>query len=305
METKTAQEIAKKYKSGQVVIIASRRTDMPAFYTAELIDGLRQGVFHPQGKMQNIWEFKFAPSDIHSVGLWSQDFSKWLERRSEVNDLGYKFWYRFSILPDDPVCKPKAPAVAEQLKQLEKLVQLDMPQAVFVFIDPLIQYRKIGEQEWHCNFSEASLEPIIDKASQLGIKAVSTSILDYYPKVAKRAEKQGIEFKFLNPDNPADGQEMAEMVQRVKKVADKYHLALKTCCEKFLHTSGISQAGACVDGRYLNQIFGGGASIAVDSGQRKKYGCGCTASVDIGRYTEYGEWSHHCGHKCVQCYARG
>lgn len=26
----------------------------------------------------------------------------------------------YRILPDDPVCKPKAPSVAEELKQLEK-----------------------------------------------------------------------------------------------------------------------------------------------------------------------------------------
>jgi len=66
----------------------------------------------------------------------------------------------------------------------------------------------------------------------------------------------------------------------------------------------LTAKASCVNGHLLNQILGPGASIRQDSGQRKKSGCGCTMSVDIGRYTEKGIWSHHCGHDCPQCYAR-
>lgn len=303
MQIKTAKEIAAKHQSDKVVLIASRRTDMPSFYTEELITGLKQGAFHPQVMMQPMCELRFEPSDIHSVGLWSQDFGKWIERQEEVQKLPYKFWYRFSILPDDPVCKPKAPPVTEQLKQLESLVKIAGCQCVFLFVDPLIKYRKLGE-DWRYNFSTESVETILKCVSDLGIEHVTLSILDYYPKIKRRAQKQEVEFYFFSPDNPQDQQEMTAMVKTVKTVADNLAIKVKTCCEKLLHASGLTIQGSCVDGKLLNSIFGPGASLQVDNGQRKKYGCGCTLAVDVGRYMENGEWSHHCDHQCLQCYAR-
>jgi len=81
MKIQTAKEIALKQKAQKIVLIASRRTDMPAFYLSELIKGLKEGKFHPQTMMQPMWELHFEPNDVHSVGLWSQDFSKWIDRK--------------------------------------------------------------------------------------------------------------------------------------------------------------------------------------------------------------------------------
>ena len=304
MQIKTAREIAAKHRSDKIVIVASRRTDMPAFYIDELITGLQQGIFHPQGMRQKMWELQFTPGDIHCVGLWSQDFGKWIKRRNEVKCFGYKFWYRFTILPDDPVCKPQAPPVKVQLDQLEKLVEIDGADCVLVFVDPLIQYRRIGERSWINNVSRQTLTPIIHKAKELGINSISTSILDYYKKVERRAHDRGVEFRFFDPQNIVDRNAILAMVDTFKEITDQYGLVLKTCCEKFLHSSHKTIQGACVDGNYLNTLFGPGASEKADSGQRVQYGCGCTAAVDIGRYQTHGEWSHYCGHHCIQCYAR-
>jgi len=40
MEFQTAKELAIKHKAEKIVLIASRRTDMLAFYTDELLKGL-------------------------------------------------------------------------------------------------------------------------------------------------------------------------------------------------------------------------------------------------------------------------
>ncbi len=304
MKVLTAKEIAIKHKAEKIVLIASRRTDMPAFYTGELLKGLKEGKFHPQTMMQPMWELDFEPGDIHSIGLWSQDFGKWLEKRDEISALGYKFWYRFTILPDDPVCKPKAPSVEEQLKQLGTLATSDGSDRIFVFVDPLIQYKRIGERNWRYSFSDTSVDVIVKKTHQLGIKSITISFLDYYKHAEKRALRKGYEFRFLNPNNHSDQEEMIDTVQKIRSITDAYQVILKTCCEPSLCSNGLTKQGSCVDGNYLNKILGPGASVQSDTGQRKKFGCGCTMAVDIGRYTEYGEWSHHCRHDCPQCYAR-
>ncbi len=304
MKVLTAKELAIRHGAQKIVLVASRRTDMPAFYTDELLEGLREGRFHPQTMMQPMWELHFEPEDIHSIGLWSQDFSKWIQRRHEIGSLGYRFWYRFTILPDDPICKPKAPPVEDQLRQLETLAGTDGNDCVSVFIDPLIQYRNIGEKTWRYNFSETGVETIVRKAHQLGIRSMTISLLDYYKHVEKRALEKRVEFKFLNPNKRSDQEEMIETVQRIKKIADAYQVEVKTCCEKDLHSKGLTRQGSCVDGNYLNKLFGPGAPVQPDAGQRRRFGCGCTSAVDIGRYVEQGEWSHHCHHDCPQCYAR-
>jgi len=304
MKVLTAKKLAIKHKAEKIVLIASRRTDMPAFYVSELIKGLKEGCFHPQTMMQPMWELGFEPGDIHSVGLWSQDFSQWIEKRHEIADLGYKFWYRFTILPDDPVCKPKAPSVEEQLKQLETLANTDGNDCVFLFIDPMIRYKHVGEKHWKYNFSDESVDWIVKRAQRLGIQSITISLLDYYKHVKKRGLERGVLFGFLNPNDPSDQEETIELVQKVKSITDAYQVNLNSCCETYLHTKKVTKQGSCVDGDYLNKLFGPGASVQPDSGQRRRFGCGCSWAVDIGRYTEHGEWSHHCRHDCPQCYAR-
>lgn len=304
MLIKQAGEIARKHSSEKIVLVASRRTDMPRFYSHEIISGLKSGAFHPQGLMQKMWRLEFKPEDIHSIGLWSQDFGSWISEREKLAGYDYKFWYRFTILPDDPVCKPKAPSAAEQLIQLGKLAETDGPETISVFVDPIMKYRLSGSNVWKYNFSADSLKVIFKKLQELGIGSVSLSIIDYYSKVRNRAGRYGVEFDYPD-DRTEDGQkEILKMMNIFHEAADVFNIKIKTCCEKFISESRLSQTGSCVDGYRLNEIFGPGASIRTDSGQRKKIGCGCTCSVDIGRYTEYGEWSHHCRHDCPQCYAR-
>jgi hypothetical protein len=300
MKIVNAKDLAVKHRADKLVITASRRTDMPAFYIDELITGLKEGVFHPQPMMQTVYELRFKPDDIHSIGLWSQDYGKWISRRKEIE--GYKFWYRFTVLPDDPVCKPAAPTVMQQLRQLQELVEADGPNAVLVCIDPLMKYRTNGN--WQLNYSEEIIDTIVKRASELGIDKISISVIDYYKKIQTRAEKKGIQIRFFDKSDPVAQAEIIDMVKIIKEVAEKYNVALESCCEKYLVSSGLTEQGSCVNGLLLNKLFGPGASVCADTGQRKKNGCGCTFSVDIGRYIEHGRWSHQCRHGCIQCYAR-
>ncbi len=306
MQTTTARQIAQKHRAEKLVLVASRRTDIPRFHTDELVTGLQNGSFHPQGPRQPVWQLTFEPADIHSIGLWSQDFSRWLARRPQVT--GYRFWYRFTILPDDPVCKPRAARVSEQLEQLAALNRLEPAGAINVCIDPLIRYRRVGQTRWRYNFSAASLKPILRQVAQLGLGFVTTSVVDPYARVERRLRRLGVQFADGRHDDDGDreagGNERWRIARRFAQIAASYDVEVRSCCEKALHERGLFTPGRCVDGELLRQLFGPGASTVTDAGQRKKYGCGCTRSLDIGRYTNSGQWSHHCGHDCPQCYAR-
>lgn len=284
---------------------------MPRFYAGELVTGLKEGAFHPQGIMRPVWELRFTPNDIHSLGLWSQDFSEWIRLRPQfgLRESGaFNFWYRFTVLPDDPVIKPKAPRVSRQLEQAGELMALDGEGAVTLCIDPLLFYRKPGGGEWKTNCSLEAADEIFRGARVLGLKAITISVIDYYRKVENRAARFGVEFLYPDFSTEQGRQAAEELVAPLVEISRQTGLKIRTCCEPALSQmfggDSVFERGACVDGVRLDALYGPGACEKQDRGQRKKQGCLCAMSVDVGRYLEYGTWSHRCYHDCPQCYAR-
>jgi hypothetical protein len=78
-----------------------------------------------------------------------------------------------------------------------------------------------------------------------------------------------VEFRYLDPTRPADEQVVRRMLAPILDLAHRHGLKVRTCCERFLATSGIIERGACVNGPRLVRVFGPGASTKSDDGQRK------------------------------------
>lgn len=300
MEVKHAADIIRE-PGTKLILTVSRRTDMPAFYNKEIVEGLTSGIFHPKGPYVPVWELRFSPGDVHSVHLWSQDFSQWIALRPSLDSLGYRYFYRFTILPDDPICKPKAPRLDDQLRQLRRLAGIEGPDLVDVAVDPIVRYRLNGEARWNVNLDDFTR--IADAAAEVGVGRIRISFFDRYKKLERRQKKiEGFEFRFLAKESRPDLDAMIDRTSAFAAAADERSVILETCCEKGLDRAGIPNvhAGSCIDGSRLNRIIGPGASIRPDSGQRRSQGCRCTGgAVDVGRYDS----SHACGHQCPQCYA--
>ena len=296
-----ASEIIDRHGSEKLALVASRRTDMPRFYTGELVQGLNTGIFHPGALMNPVFELRFVPENIHSIGLWSQDFSRWLKHRTEVHP-HYNYWFRFTILPDDSSIKPVAPSVISQLEQVREISVLYGPGAITVCLDPVLRYRKKGGITWTDPFREDYIRTVFESCAASGLKKIRISFIDYYKKVESRASRSGIEFYYPGHD-PDDGWSL-DKARMIRSMADNYSLELESCCEPGLVEAGITTKGSCVDGPRMAGLFGPGLCLKPDTGQRRSLGCGCTRSLDIGRYTETGPLSHHCFHDCPQCYAR-
>ena len=300
MEVKHASDMIRDPDS-RLILTVSRRTDMPAFYLREIVDGLTSGAFHPKGPYTRVWELRFRPDAIHSVHLWSQNFGPWITARPALDTLGYSFFYRFTILPDDPFCKPHAPPLDEQLRQLRELAAIEGPDRIDVAVDPIVRYCFDGVIRW--NLDLETFARIADGAAEADVGRIRTSFVDAYRKLRRRQAKlPGFEFDFFDKETDTDRRVMIDRITPLAVAAADRGLRLETCCELELTRSGIPHlhAGACVDGGRLNKVIGPGASTRPDRGQRKALGCLCTAgAVDVGRY----DASHACGYRCPQCYA--
>jgi len=280
-----------------IVISASRRTDIPAFYMEWFMGRIEKGSFEVTNPYNHRLSVVPATCEkVHTIVFWSKNFRPFIESGYglKLEKRGYHLFFNFTINSYSPLLEPNLPSLADRLDQLESLSGYFNSNAINWRFDPICFY-KTGRNQPMDNLHDFSL--IADKASDCGIKRCITSFMDHYPKIKKRtAQMPG--FSFTDP--PLEKKK--EIVLKMARVLAKKRISLQTCCEKEVIEDlpldcGITNS-SCIPNDLLVKIFGGRLSMRKDSGQRIKSGCGCKVSVDIGSYD-----LHPCYHSCLFCYA--
>ncbi len=283
--------------SDKIILSASRRTDIPAFYMSWFMDGIRQGCFEVVNPYnRKISRVPAGVERVHSIVFWSKDFGPFLDGRygEDLRARGYHLFFNFTVNSEDTLLEPQIPPLAARLDQLASLGARFGPEVINWRFDPICFYtRAPGDRA--DNFKD--FERIAAAAGRLGIKRCVTSFRDDYAKVRKRtAAIPGFSFH----DPPLE--EKAACCLAMQRTLNTRAIRLQTCCEKEVLAVlppgvGIAQ-GSCVSADLLMTLFGGEVSRKRDTGQRVAAGCGCHVSRDIGSYDR-----HPCRHNCLFCYA--
>jgi hypothetical protein len=281
----------------KIVLSASRRTDIPAFYMPWFMAQIDKGQFtvvNPFNRRESV--VPATPDHVHSIVFWSKNFGVFLEKRfgQRLQERGYHLFFNFTINSDSPRLEPKVPPLPDRLAQLEKLCRRFTPEAINWRFDPIC-YFKSGNDRIRNNLQ--GFDRIAETAEGLGITCCITSFMDDYAKVRKRTVAIP-EFDFV--DLPA-AEKIAQILNMEAALADK-KIRLYTCCEKellnALPQNSTVERSSCIPNDLLQKLFGGNISLKQDRGQRVSAGCGCRVSVDIGSYRQ-----HPCYHNCLFCYA--
>ncbi|MGD2273013.1 MAG: DUF1848 family protein [Desulfobacterales bacterium] len=283
--------------STQIVISASRRTDVPAFYLDWFMDRLNRGHFEVINPYNRKVSFvTAAPEAVHSIVFWSKDFGPFLRRGigEQLRQRGFNLFFNFTINSDAPLLEPHVPPLRQRLQQLDSLSKRFGCGAVTWRFDPICFYR-VNNGGIKDNL--ADFERIAGAAARCGISRCITSFMDHYPKIKKRI-KSIAGFSFVDPPL---GKKIRVLLAMEKKLRPD-HIRLYTCCEKHLQANlpagAVIEKSACIPHDLLVELYGGNLSFRKDHGQRTKNGCGCGVSVDIGSYH-----LHPCDHRCLFCYA--
>ncbi len=276
----------------RTVISASRRTDLVTFFPEWLAAALKAGGVRVRGPRGRIHDVDLDPCSVHTVVLWSKDFSNLIRNASGLRDLLGRYdqlYLHFTVtgLGGTPVeaGSPPASAALAQLPVLTGLV--GCPERVTVRFDPLVFWRE-GEK------TRSNLElfgTVADAAAGCGVRDLRMSFAQWYPKARARAAARG--FAYVDPPE-AEKRALAEQLAAEAAARD---LALHACTQPFLAgVPGLRHSG-CIDGRLLERLHPRGEPVSrrKDAGQR--LGCLCTGSRDIGSYAQA------CPHGCVYCYA--
>ena len=281
----------------KIVISASRRTDIPAFYMPWFLAQIKQGFFevvNPYNRQVSM--VAATPDRVHTVVFWSKNFGPFLDGGfgETLRQKGYHLFFNFTVNSALPLLEPKVPMLQERLEQLQELCRRFDPRSVNWRFDPICFYTA-GSGAIENNL--ADFDRITAAAACCGVQRCITSFMDDYAKIRRRiAAKPG--FRFLYPD-PADRRRI--VLKMAEELAEK-GMALFLCCEKDLLDSLPAGSGirgsSCIPNDFLVKLYGGSLSSKKDSGQRVSSGCGCKVSVDIGSYQ-----SQPCRHRCLFCYA--
>ena len=284
-------------QSNQIVISASRRTDIPAFYMTWFMEQIKKEWFEVVNPYnRRTFTVPATPDNVHTIVFWSKNFAPFIkERYGEVLlEMGYHLFFNFTINSDIPLLEPRVPSLKQRLDQLRDLCRNYDPRSINWRFDPICFF-EFGQNGVQDNLHDFST--IATWASRCGVTRCITSFMDHYPKIKKRIKsKPG--FFFVDPSLS----EKIELLLKLEKELSDRNVNLYTCCEKeildTLPSGSTIKKSSCIPNDLFMTIFGGNLSIKKDHGQRVADGCGCRVSVDIGSYH-----LHPCYHNCLFCYA--
>lgn len=279
-------------EKNKTIISASRRTDIPAFYYKWLQEALYNEaviVSNPMfpSKKNTV---SLRQDSIHSIVLWSKNFKNVLDNPGLLDN--YNLYFQYTITNFSKFLEPYVPDYNETLKTLDGLIKRYRPEQFNIRFDPIIISTKGEKNPTPDNPEQArlnSFEQLCKDLKTLGMDncRITTSYLSLYGHVAENIAKSGLDITHLD----MNGQ--IEFTKKMVEIADKYNRTIYTCSCPILEKVPGTKKSSCIDGKLLQELFGGKCSIANDSGQRDE--CGCSKSTEIGGYLP-------CGHKCKYCY---
>jgi len=274
------------------VISASRRTDLITFFPDWLAGVLKKEkalVFGPSGR---VFAVDLKPDVVHTIVLWSKDFSNLINNSGGLRDALQKYsqlYIHFTITGlGGSFIEKVVPFPASALAQLPDLVAIaGSPRRVSLRFDPVVFWSEGGKTVSNLDF----FGTLAEEAAHVGIKDIRMSFTQWYGKALRRARTH--DFRYLDPGQD----EKLEAARSLAKTAAQWKLRLFSCSQNFLTKVPGIQASACIDGELLRGLHPRRepASSAKDRSQRAE--CGCTESIDIGSYTQ------SCPHCCLYCYA--
>lgn len=263
------------------IVSASRRTDIPAFYTDWLINRIHEEyVLYPLPWSDKLKYLELTPENVDCFVFWSKNYAKLIPYLNLLDTKGFNYLFHFTINNYPKQMEEHVISTDEAITQLKRLCNSSSPDHVHWRYDPIIP-----TNDYNSNFHLYNFEKI---ASQLEgyTKRCYFEFIDMYKKVETNFDKRKISLKPLSQDQKIN------LTKSMATIANKYGINLYSCCDDYLVIDNVLKA-RCIDAELIYKLTGKVIDVK-HSPTRKE--CGCNKSIDIG---EYGS----CLHGCLYCYA--
>lgn len=264
-----------------MIISASRRTDIPTYYSDWLLNRIKAGYVYVRNPMNahQVSKISLSPEVVDGIVFWTKNPIPMLDKLDALKD--YMYYFQFTLNSYGTDVERNIPSKNDVIiPAFQRLSDLIGPDRVIWRYDPIF-LSEAYTMDYHIHYFEE-----LAKRLSPYTKKCTISFLDFYRNTEKNISA-------LAPGRfPVEQQE--ELAKGISEIAHGYGLRLDTCAEEIeLQQYGIDHA-RCIDDRLLGQLIQCPLSVKKDKNQRLE--CGCIESLDIGAYNT-------CRNGCRYCYA--
>ncbi len=262
-----------------MIISASRRTDIPAFYSDWFFNRIKEGFVYVKNPMNahQISSISLKPDLVDCIVFWTKNPEPMISRLAEIAN--YAYYFQFTLTGYGTDVETKVPEKKHLIEVFKRLSDIIGPHRVIWRYDPLLfNYKYTPEYHLHA-FHEIShaLEGYTDKCV--------ISLVDTYDKNKKNLQQIALQ---------SHDKQMNSFFENLVQEASDKRMKIATCAEMINLTKYGIIHNSCVDKTLIESIVDCKIDVKKDKTQRAE--CGCVESIDIGTYNT-------CTHGCKYCYA--
>jgi hypothetical protein len=140
-----------------MIISASRRTDIPAFYTPWFMNRIREGfctVPNPFNRQQ-ISRICLLPADVDVIVFWTRNPRPLITHLDELDQRGYRYYFQFTLLDYPRLIDVKMPGLAASVETFCRLSERVGPERIVWRYDPMVLSNQTGV-DFQCPFGKAA-----------------------------------------------------------------------------------------------------------------------------------------------------
>jgi hypothetical protein len=272
-----------------MIISASRRTDIPAYYSKWFLNRIRAGWCQVPNPL-NCHQLSYVslkPEDVTVIVFWSKNPAPLLDSLDELDQKGFRYYFQFTLNDYPEYLEPNLPKVTDRIDTFKTLSERLGDIRVVWRYDPIIISNETPPEFHISGFAK------IAESLKGYTKRVMVSFVDYYAKTdSKFGELTTHGFKFDKYFHQSP--KATTLIRDISNIANQNGIKVFTCAEEIdFSTAGVTP-GCCIDPVLINKIW----SIKVESKKdpTQRTTCLCAASKDIGI-------NDTCLHGCTYCYA--
>ena len=269
------------------IAVASEKTD-PAFFAKQLED-----FFSGKTTVKDYRGNTLTANDMDAMYIITKHDGLPMRRILSIQKPKI---IHFSITTlGDTKWEPGVMKWQDMIERVGKFIKQGLdPNMVTLRIDPIVPgITKIKE-----------VEALIKRASELGIKNVKFSVMDYYRTTSIFMKNLGYDYEKNGYEKLPDGNfkpnakpEIVKGIsEKMLQIANKYGVKLSTCAEPGV-IPGISKQG-CLSVEQINNVLGTHIEDKAEANNKQRQLCTCYGGkVDVLRYNS------NCASSCMYCYA--
>ena len=209
-----------------MIISASRKTDIPAFFSDWFINRINEGFVCSRNPMypEKVSRIKLSPDVIDCIVFWTKNPIPMISKLDKLKD--YNYYFQSTLTGYDKDIEINLPDKIKLISAFQELSSKIGAEKVIWRYDPIFLNDKYTI-EYHINtFKEMA------KALNGYTKKCVISFLDFYPKINDR-------INHLNIRKISD-KEINYLASELVKIAKANDITITTCAEKIdLETLGI------------------------------------------------------------------